>query len=122
MAAPVFCFFSEWHRGIVGVGNFDGGVAVILMWGGGGHCDASDCEGDRSDNDGDADDADDMIGAGHDGLKMHEIHNIHRAYLGEVSSTPGHCRSHVARRCPRSCNSCGVSVQTGQSERTTDWI
>ena len=42
------------------------------------------------------------------GLKMHEINTVHRAHLGAVSATTLHCHSYVARRYPRSGNSCGV--------------
>ena len=39
---------------------------------------------------------------------MHEIDKVHRADLGAVSAATLHCRSYVARRNPRSGNSCGV--------------
>ena len=39
---------------------------------------------------------------------MHEIDEVHRADLGVVSAATVRCRSSVARRNPRSGNSCGV--------------
>ena len=51
---------------------------------------------------------DDIDGAGNNGLKMHETNKVHRADLGVVSATTGHCRSYVARRDPQSGNSCGA--------------
>ena len=51
---------------------------------------------------------DGIDGVGNNGLKKHEIDKVHRADLGVVSATTVHCRSFVARRNPRSGNSCGV--------------
>ena len=51
---------------------------------------------------------DDIDDVDNNGLKMHEIDKVHRADLGAVSATILHCRSYVARRDPRSGNSCGV--------------
>ena len=51
---------------------------------------------------------DDIDRGGNHGLKMHEIDTVHRADLVAVSATTFHYHSYVARRYPRSGNSCVV--------------
>ena len=61
----------------------------------------------EQDNGGGGDDIDDV---GNNGLNMHDVEKVHRADLGAVPATTVRCRSYVARRNPRSCNSCKVRV------------
>ena len=51
---------------------------------------------------------DGIDGVCNNGLTMHKINKLHRADVGVVSAATSHCRSYVARRYPRSGNSCVV--------------